>query len=644
MNRLIRLALLVVIGGLAVASPARSADAPGSKPNVWAIVIGVDRYDDGLISPCNGSGRDARAVANWFERDANWGAKNVLRMDDLGQPKHGAPADPNAHLRPTLENLDWAVVEWLGHRVKKDDIVVIYFAGQAIAKSPRSGSPTGRVYLLPIDARGGDVHATGWSLDDALDKAKGLAEKKARMVIWLDTSPSGRGKAALPSEKGVPSGQDWLRALTRWPGVTAWLAADGRLAPDSGSFVAALRKASGSSERAHNLLGTLQGVLDDPILVKQGFRTMGGVGPSVSLWSGGALVVEEAQPELVAQSGHGDRVTSVLVTADNARMITASFDSTVRVWSLADRSLTRVLTDPLVGVEALALDRDGTILMAGDGVGRLTGWDMTFDRPKAFAGPPEHKAGIVDLAFLPEGKTFVARDRGKRAILWDASGGVLRPIRDLSKEPISRLASTNRPDPAAPALVAAVEPVEGGPGSLLGFDAAGNQLDSKYPVPGGRISALDLSDDGRRLVVGDDEGRVFVLNLLPTVAVASRHQFEGAIRIARFSKSGPILVADAKALRLVETRSDGFRRADRREQAAHPRSGHSLEFFERRSVAGGLHEHRGASPALAAGRALAAEPVALTGDDVLGSRPRPCLTAGRSGWRCPGRSQGLGLR
>ncbi len=153
MNRVIRLAL-VAIGGLSVASPAHPADA---NPKVWAVVIGVDRYEDGLIPSCEGSARDARSVADWVEHSAQWERKNVLRLDDRGKRKHGAPAELGAYLQPTLENLEWAVVDWLGHRVEKDDIVVIYFAGQAIAKAPLPGEATGRAYLLPIDARGGDV-------------------------------------------------------------------------------------------------------------------------------------------------------------------------------------------------------------------------------------------------------------------------------------------------------------------------------------------------------------------------------------------------------------------------------------------------------------------------------------------------------
>ena len=557
MSRVI-LPAVVLVGILASSSPIVAADGPGGRPKVWAIAVGIDRYEDTLIPPCKGAVRDARAVADWFVRQAGWGEKNVLRMDNNGRKRPEAPGDEVRNLLPTRANLDWAVIEWLGHRVGPDDVVVIYFAGQATSKAPRPGSTAGRAYLLPVDARGGDVASTGWSLDDALDKAKKLAEKKVRVVIWLDTSTSGRGEAGLPMEVGSPSGQDWLRALTRWPGVTAWLAADGRLAAEAGApgpFVAALWKSLGTVERAHNLLGCLQGLRGEPEVSRQGFRAMGGIGPGVSLWSGGALVVEDAVPELIAQSGHGDRVTSVLVTADNARMITAGLDSTVRVWNLADRSLVRVLTDPFVGVEALATDRDGTVLIAGDGMGRLTGWNMALDRPKPFYGPTDHLEGIVDLAFLPDGTAFVSRDRARKAFLWEAGKGAIRKVRALSDEPLGRLASASRPLPGAPALVAAVEPLQGGRGWLLGFDGSGKPV-AKYDGPGGRITSLGLADDGRRLVVADDKGRVRVLDL-PAGVVSYDHAFEGPISLARLSRSGLLLISDARALRLVEPRAGG---------------------------------------------------------------------------------------
>src|SRR5206468_4262994 len=129
-------------------------------------------------------------------------------------------------LLPTRDNLAWAVKDWLGERVRQDDVVLIYFAGQSAARGPVPGATAGRAYLLPIDARAADIARTGFSLEDALDRA-GTA-RKARVVIWLDTSLAGRGDGGLAPEERAPSGLDWLRALTRWAGVTAWLASETR--------------------------------------------------------------------------------------------------------------------------------------------------------------------------------------------------------------------------------------------------------------------------------------------------------------------------------------------------------------------------------------------------------------------------------
>ena len=67
---------------------------------------------------------------------------------------------------------------------------------------------------------------------------------------------------------------------------------------------------------------------------------MGGVPPSLSLWKEqfGTQLAEQ-KPELVLQSGHSDKLTGVAATADGRLIITASMDSTVRVWSARrDRS------------------------------------------------------------------------------------------------------------------------------------------------------------------------------------------------------------------------------------------------------------------------------------------------------------------
>src|SRR5205823_1074316 len=109
-------------------------------PQVWALVVGIDRYQS--VPHCHGAARGARAVRQWLVGTAGWGEDHVLLMDDGGAASPGDAAGPSADLLPTQKNLDWAVRNWLRPRARGDDVVVIYFAGQAVALPPRRG-PSG---------------------------------------------------------------------------------------------------------------------------------------------------------------------------------------------------------------------------------------------------------------------------------------------------------------------------------------------------------------------------------------------------------------------------------------------------------------------------------------------------------------------
>ena len=94
-------------------------------------------------------------------------------MDRQSQRRHGAPADPLPNLYPSRENLNWVLQEWLPARLRPNDIVLIYYAGQAAGLPPKPdalpGAP-GRNYLLPADAQAMRLDGTGWPIEDALDE------------------------------------------------------------------------------------------------------------------------------------------------------------------------------------------------------------------------------------------------------------------------------------------------------------------------------------------------------------------------------------------------------------------------------------------------------------------------------------------
>lgn len=136
----------------------------------------------------------------------------------------------------------------------------------------------------------------------------------------------------------LPTGASWLGRLARWPGVTAWLASDrprGRDAViDPGDrFTRAILEALGKPDEApgRNLAACLKDLQQDPKLMLQGFRTLGGVPPSLGLRKDQLGRRDaEPEPELVLQLGHADKTTALTATADGRMILSASQDSTIR--------------------------------------------------------------------------------------------------------------------------------------------------------------------------------------------------------------------------------------------------------------------------------------------------------------------------
>ena len=282
--------VLVTAGFLALGLAVHVRAQAPRQPTVWALVVGIDKHEDERIPSCTSAERDARLVAGWFRTTGGWSEANLLHLDFLGAANPGKPGSNTSRLRPTRSNLNWAIDQWLGSRVQKKDLVVVYYAGQAIHRPSKDETSPSKTYLVPIDARLGDVEKTGLLLDECLDRIKRRVGDDVGVVVWLDTSTQGRGPQARRDANQSPkAGETWLRSLTRWPGVSAWLAADGQVASEPnesgpGPFVSALFRSLGSRDSAHNLLGTLDGLQHDPSLLQRGFKTQGGVPAS---WSTG---------------------------------------------------------------------------------------------------------------------------------------------------------------------------------------------------------------------------------------------------------------------------------------------------------------------------------------------------------------------
>jgi WD40 repeat protein/uncharacterized caspase-like protein len=483
-------------GRTPVAAPAAAAPRP---PQVVVVAIGIDQYRDRSIPTCHGAARDARAVWQWFTKTAGWDRGNVLLMDDLGEP---APRAGVESLLPTRANLDWAFRRWLPARLQPGDTVVVFFAGQAEVQTGMD--PGSTAYLLPVEG------APGWRLDEAIDPV--AATGRNPIVCWLDTSLDGRGQGRPPRRR-PPGGMSLLPGLVRWPGVTAWIAAEGRPSAEAAEvgvpspFTAALTAALGTPGRPANLHACLDALVHDPVLTRQGFRTLGGVEANLTLWSAPARRSGLARRELLLQRAHAGGITALALSADGTRLFTGGEDASIKHWDLAGRSVLRAFGSHRVKVTALDLSPDGTRLASADGAGRVRVRDLV--RDVEVPTGPQHQSGVEALAFLAGGEPFVTLDLDGTATLHATADPAGRST-PLSKT-ATGLAAARRPQPVGFVLAETDGTLrtygpDGRPGRTI--DGPGGVVTGRRLAVGGRW--LAAADNQRRVLLWDAEAGTYV--------------------------------------------------------------------------------------------------------------------------------------
>ena len=190
-------------------------------------------------------------------------------------------------------------------------------------------------------------------------------------------------------------------------------------------------------------------------------------------------------------------------SADGATMISASMDSTIKVWRTEDRVLLRTLPAHTIGVTALALGPDGSKAASGDGQGRVILWDLIGLRPSRFLGPSPHDRGIAKLTYLADGSGFASLDLGGRAVAWTVEEGRITP-RKLAEGTTAIAAGRD------------IFAVAGGdvetPGAIRLFRRDGPFLRS-LSGPGGFVAPDALAIRGDRIAAGDRSGAFGIWNL-----------------------------------------------------------------------------------------------------------------------------------
>jgi uncharacterized caspase-like protein len=173
------------------------------------VVIGVGTYEHPSIPRLRYAVADAEAIYETLIGAAGFRKEHVLLLTDRTERK------------PTLKNIKWALGTFLARSARKDDTVLIFFAGHGAPETdPRGLERDGLAkYLIPSDAEADDLYSSALPMDE-LQTVFGRIEAE-RVVAFLDACYSGAaGGRTFSSQRTRAGGVDdlFLERLTRSKG------------------------------------------------------------------------------------------------------------------------------------------------------------------------------------------------------------------------------------------------------------------------------------------------------------------------------------------------------------------------------------------------------------------------------------------
>jgi len=274
----------------------------------------------------------------------------------------------------------------------------------------------------------------------------------------------------------------------------------------------------------------------------------------------GRLASAPIQNRLYATlSRHDKPVTVAAYSPDGERVVTGSWDNTVRLWDARTGVALPVMKTHVGPINAASFSPDGKRVVTGsdDTTARL--WDA--ETGKEIAVLKAHEGPVLAASFSPDGKNVVTGSSDTTARLWDAETGkeiaVLKAhagaIWSASFSPDGKRVVTSSEDNTACLWDAGTDKAIVGDPIVLKAHA-------------GSVRVASFSPDGKRVVTGSDDNtaRLWDIESVRTNEAAERYEsivlkvHINWVRAATFSPDGSRVITGSfdKTARLWDAMTD----------------------------------------------------------------------------------------
>ncbi|MEO0458881.1 MAG: DnaJ domain-containing protein [Cyanobacteria bacterium P01_A01_bin.114] len=124
-------------------------------------------------------------------------------------------------------------------------------------------------------------------------------------------------------------------------------------------------------------------------------------------------------------TSHTERVATVAIARDGKKLISGSYDKTLKLWHAETGRLLKTLSGHTQAVHCLAISWDGKCVASGSADKTIKIWDVRTGRLLQSLGGlfSGHTDTVTALAFSPNGKVLASTSLDRTVRLWDLKSG-----------------------------------------------------------------------------------------------------------------------------------------------------------------------------------------------------------------------------
>ncbi|KZT51139.1 WD40 repeat-like protein [Calocera cornea HHB12733] len=266
-------------------------------------------------------------------------------------------------------------------------------------------------------------------------------------------------------------------------------------------------------------------------------------------------------------TGHDRQVTSVAFSPDGRRIVSGSWENTLRLWNAdTGAAIDEPLTGHTDGVLSVALSPDSRRIVSGSGDGTLRLWNA--DTGAAMGEPlTGHDSEVTSVAFSPDGRRIVSGSWDHTLRLWNADTGAAigEPLTGHTGEVASVAFSPDGRRIVSGSWDHTLRLWNADTGAAIGEPLTGHT---------GEVYSVAFSPDGRRIVSGSSDHTLRLWNADTGAAIGEPLTgHTGEVYSVAFSPDGR---------RIVSGSGDGTLRlwnADTGAAIGEPLTGHDGEVY-----------------------------------------------------------------